>query len=131
MAENHGRWKPLLRDAEQICAGSILLLSLIAIAVFSYIQQQRGRGVIDLEQPYQRRTIAFQLDINSAEAAELRLLPGVGKTLAERIIASRQTEGSFGSPDDLRRVRGIGPRTLERIKPYLLPIAPTADVVGQ
>jgi competence protein ComEA len=46
----------------------------------------------------------------------------VGPTLAQRLVAERQEHGTFRDVDDLRRVAGIGPRTLERIKPYLLPI---------
>lgn len=58
------------------------------------------------------------------------MLPGLGETLAKRIVASRESEGPFRDHDDLRRVRGIGPRTLERIRPYLLPIPEIESVVG-
>lgn len=118
----------MLQHAEQTFAGSVLVVSLMAIVIFSYIQQWRDGGVIDLEQPHARGTVAFQVDVNSAGVAELRLLPGVGETLARRIIDSRQNDGPYLSPNDLRRVRGIGPRTLERIQPYLLPIPPAVDV---
>jgi competence protein ComEA len=64
----------------------------------------------------------FQVDVNKADWPELIQLPGVGQTLARRLIAERQQHGAFREFDDLRRVSGIGPRTLERIKPYLLPI---------
>ena len=51
-------------------------------------------------------------------------IEGSGKTtqlrkLAERIVESRETGGPFRDNDDLRRVRGIGARTLENIRPYL------------
>jgi competence protein ComEA len=54
-------------------------------------------------------------------------LPGVGQVLAERLLAERERGGEFRSHDDLSRVRGIGPRTLERIRPYLLPIPTDAE----
>jgi competence protein ComEA len=57
-------------------------------------------------------------------------LPDVGETLARRIIESRDAAGPFGDHDDLLRVRGIGPRTLERLKPYLLPMPNQQDVAG-
>lgn len=69
-----------------------------------------------------RQTVRFQVDVNSAGAAELAQLPDIGPTLAARIIDSRQTEGPFRSHDDLRRVHGIGAKTLEEIRPYLAPI---------
>lgn len=66
------------------------------------------------------RQAAFQLDMNAADSSEWRLLPGIGPSLAQRIIDSRRREGPFRGPEDLRRVRGIGPKTLDRIRPYLL-----------
>lgn len=114
--------KPLLRQAEQICAGSILIGSLATIAVVSAIQWRQAGGRINLDESRPNLPAEFQLDVNRAGAAELRLLPGVGDTLAHRIIDSRRAEGAFRSSADLLRVRGIGPRTLERIKPYLSPL---------
>ena len=59
------------------------------------------------------------IDVDRATAAELERLPGIGPSLASRIVADREQNGRFGTPDALRRVKGIGPRTLERIRPYL------------
>jgi len=56
------------------------------------------------------------IDVNRAAAVELEALPGIGPTLARRIVESRQREGPFLAPEDLLRVRGIGPRSLERIR---------------
>jgi competence protein ComEA len=57
------------------------------------------------------------IDLNTASAAELELLPRVGPRLAERIIEERTQNGRFRSVEDLERVRGIGPRTIEQIAP--------------
>jgi competence protein ComEA len=59
------------------------------------------------------------LDVNLASAAELERLPGVGPALAARIVEARARDGPFGSVDDLRRVRGVGGATLERLRPRL------------
>ena len=59
------------------------------------------------------------IDVDRATAEELERLPGIGPSLAARIVADRMRNGSFGGADALRRVKGIGPRTLERIRPYL------------
>ncbi len=61
------------------------------------------------------------IDIDRASAEELERLPGIGPALAARIIAERGAGGRFGGPDGLLRVRGIGPKTLARIRPYLTP----------
>src|SRR5687768_2759913 len=57
------------------------------------------------------------IDVNRATAAELELLPRVGPALAARIVEERERAGPFRSIADLERVRGIGPRTIERIAP--------------
>ena len=62
---------------------------------------------------------AGQIDINSASAAELEELPGVGPVLAAAIAEYRGEHGPFESPEELLGVRGIGPVTLEGMRPYL------------
>jgi competence protein ComEA len=57
-----------------------------------------------------------RVDLNRATAAELERLPGVGPALAVRIIAYRDSVGSFGSVDQLERVKGIGPATVARLR---------------
>lgn len=56
------------------------------------------------------------LDLNTATEAELEKLPGVGPSLARRIVEFRGRHGPFAGVDGLVGVRGIGPRTLERLK---------------
>jgi competence protein ComEA len=56
-----------------------------------------------------------KVDVNSASAAELASLPGIGASKAAAIIAERDKK-PFGSVDDLERVRGIGARTVEDLR---------------
>ncbi|MGB9757785.1 MAG: ComEA family DNA-binding protein [Candidatus Bipolaricaulaceae bacterium] len=56
------------------------------------------------------------LDLNRATAAELEKLPGIGPTLAARIVAWRETHGPFRTVEDLLAVPGIGPKTLENLR---------------
>jgi competence protein ComEA len=62
---------------------------------------------------------AAPLDVNLATREQLERLPGIGPGLADRIVDAREHRGRFGSVDDLRRVRGIGRTTLERMRPLL------------
>ncbi len=64
------------------------------------------------------------LDLNAASAADLELLPGIGPTLAARVVEDRAASGPFGSVEELTRVRGIGPRTLERLRPHVTVATP-------
>jgi competence protein ComEA len=56
------------------------------------------------------------LDLNSATAAELETLPGIGPVLAAEIVAFREANGPFAAVDAIVDVPGIGPATLERIR---------------
>jgi competence protein ComEA len=57
--------------------------------------------------------------INRARAEELELLPGVGPSLAKRIVAARDQGGPFRAAADLLRVKGIGKRTQEKLSQFL------------
>lgn len=59
------------------------------------------------------------LDLNRASAGDLEALPGVGAVLAQRVIAFRQSAGGFRSIEDLRRVKGIGVKKFDRLKPLV------------
>ncbi len=60
-----------------------------------------------------------RLDPNTSSATDLRRLPGIGAARARAIVKERSTGGLFGVPADLVRVPGIGPRTAEKLAPYL------------
>ena len=66
------------------------------------------------------------LDVNRADAKDFESLPGIGPVLAQRVIEYRATVGQFHAIDDLRAVKGIGPKIFERIKPFV-----TVNVKGK
>jgi len=61
-----------------------------------------------------------RIDVNTAEPYELILLPKIGPTIARAIIEERETNGPFSSLNDLSRVSGIGPKTIESIRPHAM-----------
>lgn len=88
-----------------------LALLLVALAAVSALR--RGpRSFTAPPEPGQAVRPSTVVDINRASREELESLPGVGPTLAARIISGRP----YARVDDLRRVRGIGERTLARIR---------------
>jgi competence protein ComEA len=116
------RWPRLwLRRADQAAVAGIVVVALTAmIGHWLYHGGRQGQMIeVDRVEP---GSIAYTVDLNVADWPELTVLPGVGETLAKRIIAERAENGPFRDFNDLRRVRGIGPRTLERLTPYLRPL---------
>ncbi|MGE5554450.1 MAG: ComEA family DNA-binding protein [Betaproteobacteria bacterium] len=65
------------------------------------------------------RPPATRLDLNRATARELEALPGIGPALARRILAYRESRGSFQAVEELEMVSGIGPARLERLRGLL------------
>jgi competence protein ComEA len=59
--------------------------------------------------------MAGRIDLDRASEAEIDRLPRVGPALARRLVANRDSFGAFGSLEALKRVKGIGPATLERL----------------
>lgn len=57
---------------------------------------------------------AGKININTASAVELQSLKGIGKKRAMQIVQDREANGPFASPDDLTRIKGIGPKTVAK-----------------
>ena len=109
--------------------GSLLALaaSLLVLMVSYWLYRGGHRGElihIDRAPPLEAR---FQVDVNRADWPELIQLPGIGETLARRMILEREANGPFQDLDEVTRVSGIGLRTLDKIRPYLLPIPKDTD----
>jgi competence protein ComEA len=64
-------------------------------------------------------SVGTVVNINTADAAALDALPGVGPSTAAKIVADRDSNGPFATPDDLGRVSGIGPKKLEALKDFI------------
>lgn len=60
------------------------------------------------------------VNINTADEKELMRLPGVGKVMAKRICETRKELGVFQSVDDLKKVKGIGEGTYQKLKDYVV-----------
>ena len=59
------------------------------------------------------------LSLNSAMPADLERLPGVGPATAQRIIKYREANGPFQSPEDLTKIKGIGPKKFAKLAPFV------------
>lgn len=95
-------------------AAALVLLLAAAFALSPALSR-----AVASSRPASAVSIADPIDVNQASAAELSLLPGVGPSLAAAIVADRESRGAFRRPQDLDRVRGIGPAILARILPHV------------
>jgi len=59
------------------------------------------------------------VNVNSANSAQLQTLKGIGPGKAEEILKYRKAHGVFKTVDELVNVKGIGPKTLEKMKSQL------------
>lgn len=121
--------RPVLRRLDQAAVAGLVLCALVGMGAY-WLASGGHRGElieIDRAEPLEAR---FLVDINKANWPELAELPRVGETLAQRIVESRMEDGPFADHDELLRVPGIGPRTLEQMKPYLLPMPGRGEVAG-
>ncbi len=88
----------------RICL-SCLVIAIVLSAAAGAADDQQPNGVVN---------------INNASAEELQLLPRVGPALAGRIIEFREANGPFRSVDEIIAVKGIGERSFEKLKPYIV-----------
>lgn len=109
---------PLPRPMQPLFA-ALVAGGLIGIA--GWLAVVGRRGLVDHDAPPDTAA-RFTVDINQAPAEELAQLPGLGPTIAARIIAHRDAHGPFTTPEALLDVPGIGGATLATIRPHLRPL---------
>lgn len=104
------------RTAVRASAG-FALLALLLVSVPIAAQEA------ETSKPAKQETAAAKervVNINTADAAQLALLPRVGPALSQRILDFRQENGKFEAPEELILVRGIGEKTFELLEPYVV-----------
>ena len=116
-----------LRRLDQAGIAALTLVAIVALAGYWLAHGGHRGELIEIDRA-EPQPAKFIVDINRADWPELSQLPGLGETLARRIVESREQQGPFADHEDLRRVRGIGPLTLDRLRPYLRPMPPGENV---
>jgi competence protein ComEA len=107
-----------LSRSDQVMVAALATV-LLALLILHWARLTRwGTVAVEVER-LKNRQFEYRLDINSATWVEWGQLEGIGDALARRIVADRDANGPFASVDDLRRVKGIGVKTLEKIRPWL------------
>jgi len=65
------------------------------------------------------KSAAGPINLNSATIAELMELPGIGAVMAKRIVDHRRAHGRFAKPEELLKIKGIGKKTFEKLRPLI------------
>ena len=92
------------------------------VEVHQYLSPAKADGKEDASKKKEKVEISPAgelIDINSATAKEFERLPRIGPQLAGRIVAYREENGAFKRIDDITKVKGIGSKTLDRLRPHL------------
>ena len=77
------------------------------------------RSSVITQSPANQCSRLSRLDLNRATVEELQRLPGIGKTLAQRVVERRREHGPYRTVDELTEVKGIGGKRLARVRPLL------------
>ena len=91
----------------------VLPLTLLVLLVLTWAFTRPATRPDDATQ-----TTGYRVDLNTADAADLALLPGVGPITAQRIVVHREQHGRFADFEQLKAVHGLGDKTVARFAPY-------------
>lgn len=107
-----------MNRADRLFVTCLCLAILILSGVHLVRLSLRGTPAIAVDRS-SPQSIPFYIDPNTANWVEWMQLPGIGETTARRIVEDREANGPFLSVDDVRRIKGIGSVTAEKIRPFL------------
>ena len=97
---------------------SILIIVVVSVGlILSCSNATNDSGTSSATQPYE--AAANAIDINSATTDELEKIPHIGRKLAERIVAHRETYGRFRRSEHMLLVQGISEKTFREIRPMI------------
>lgn len=87
----------------------------VTLAVPAQMQTAPTAAATAASETVPEETVSFPVNINTADADTLAALPGIGRVLAERIVAYRRQNGSFRAIEEITNVEGIGEKKAEAI----------------
>lgn len=100
----------------------ITVLFLVCVAFLLYYRHSTPIYLTDIENLSTENNSVIvdgKINVNTASAENLILLPNIGKTLATRIVQYREENGPYACIEDLNNVKGIGKTTLDAIQNYI------------
>ena len=107
-----------LRRADQLFLGFLVFSLLALLIAFRWRLAAGGRAEIEITNQ-RPREFFYAIEINQASWVEWAQLDGIGEKLARRIVDDRAQRGPFKSIEDVARVRGLGMKLIEKLRPFL------------
>jgi len=114
-----------VKDWRKIFVCCIVFVSVFSLRFVVEKQQVNISLSIATSEANQLKTVSDivspqdRIDVNTAQLDELQALTGIGPKLADAIIKNRKKDGPFREASDLLRIKGIGPKKLEKMIPHL------------
>jgi len=121
----HRRWFGL-RSSDELFIGVLVLIVLLLMTIQWARLSGWGMQPVEIDR-HPARIFDYKIDINTATWVEWAQLEGIGETLARRIVADRAQRGPFRDVEDIRRVPGIGVKTLAKVRGWLRMADPSED----
>ena len=115
MSSSHSRnWSPSRRLRAALHGGSAARALLAALVVAAALAAPVAAGAAAAA-----ASLTGVVNVNTATSEQLVMLPGIGDSKAQAILAARDERGRFESVEELLEVKGIGERALARIRPFV------------
>ncbi len=95
------------------------ILMVVLLILGAGIAPQADQRGSERTTPAAKASSSGPLNLNTATVAQLEALPGIGKSVAERILQYREKSGGFKKVEDLMNVRGIGEKSFLKLKPLI------------
>ncbi len=107
-----------VRRSDQIIVWLLSVVVLVLLGIHWVRLSRWGIAPVELSSQ-QPREYYYTLDINKASWVEWAQLDGIGEVMGRRIVADREERGLFRNPEDVSRIKGLGPRSMQKIRPFL------------
>lgn len=114
-----------MSDGAKRALGILLIAACVCACVLGTLRGARPDGSLSADASGRKGTVLLPepprgtLNVNLADAEELTAFPGIGETIAARIVTEREQNGPFHYPEDLMTVSGIGRSKLDGMLPLM------------